>query len=94
MTENTKMLCALIDIKRKPRMLTEWKKMDESIELRRSRTPKKDKYQDEDIKANNIKIIDSFIDHSTSIRKYKKKIKGEIDEYIKRRHHLQKVKTV
>lgn len=29
--QNTKMLCALIDIKRKPRMLTEWKKMDEEI---------------------------------------------------------------
>lgn len=31
------------------------------------------------MKANNIKIIDSFIEHSTSIKKYKKKIKGEID---------------
>jgi hypothetical protein len=43
MNENTKMLCALIDIKRKPRMLTEWKKIDDEIELRKSRTPKKEK---------------------------------------------------
>jgi hypothetical protein len=36
------MLCALIDIKIKPRMLTEWKKIEEDMEIRRSRTPKKE----------------------------------------------------
>lgn len=41
MTENTKLVCALIDIKLKPRMVSEWKKLNEQLEDRRSMTPKR-----------------------------------------------------
>jgi hypothetical protein len=39
-------------------------------------------------------LVESLLHQSASIRKYKKKVKGEIAEYLKRRNHLQKVKTV
>ncbi len=74
-------------------MLSEWKKIDDEMELRKSRTPKKEmSYFNEETKSN--RLVDSFLQQSTSIRKYKKKLKGEIGEYLKRRNNLQKVKTI
>jgi hypothetical protein len=38
--------------------------------------------------------MESMLHQSASVRKYKKKVKGEIAEYLKRRNHLQKIKPV
>ena len=40
-TQNIKLVCSLIDIKTKPRMMTEWRVQEDYLEARRSKTPKK-----------------------------------------------------
>lgn len=36
----------------------------------------------------------SIVQSSLNVRKYKKKLKSDIDEYIKIRNNMQKIKTV
>lgn len=36
----------------------------------------------------------SIMQSASGIKKYKKKMRGEIDQYIKTRNHLQKIKPV
>jgi uncharacterized glyoxalase superfamily protein PhnB len=69
--------------------------MDEDIELRKSKskTPKKDRMEEE-VKHSNLRLVESLLHQSASVKKYKKKVKGEISEYLKRRNHLQKVRLV
>lgn len=42
-TQNIKLVCSLIDIKTKPRMLTEWRMQEDYLESRKSKTPKKER---------------------------------------------------
>lgn len=39
-------------------------------------------------------MAESLIHKSVSVKKYKKKVKGEIAEYLKRRNHLQKARVI
>lgn len=41
-----------------------------------------------------MRLVESLLHQSVSVRKYKKKVKGEIAEYLKLRNHLQKVRPV
>lgn len=94
-TQNIKLVCSLIDIKTKPRMLTEWRMQEDYLESRKSKTPKKERrLQTVEMHNANQKLAKSIIEQSINVKKYKKRLKNEISEYLKLRGHLQKMKTI
>jgi hypothetical protein len=94
-TQNIKLVCSLIDIKTKPRMMTEWRAQEDFLEVRRTKTSKKGaRLQAVEMHNTNEKLAKSIIEQSINIKKYKKRLKTEISDYLKLRSHLQKMKTI
>lgn len=76
-------------------MITEWRLQEDYLEGRRSKTPKKvARLKAVEIHNTNEKLAKSIIEQSMNVKKYKKKLKTEITEYLKLRSHLQKMRTI
>lgn len=60
-----------------------------------ARSPPKDKHhQEERISNENIRLARSIMSSATIAKQYKKKMRTEIDEYLRLRTHIQKIKPI
>lgn len=93
--QDRKMIDNLIDIHTRPSIRSEFKKLKIRLDTLPERSLSKQRiYQQSKISTENMRLGLSIVQSASGIKKYKKKMRSEIDQYIKTRNNLQKMKPV